>query len=225
MRGVPDQAPDKEAMPSSTPSGDPVTKADEALSRGRRDRVERLAPLELAEWLEARVDSVAERWTEAIAERSAGRTVLLDRVAPRFTALLVRFLPWMLGPYRETIEPLWIRASELFGQVAARRRLAAGEVIEEFQVLREAVIRLMWADPPAVNSSRTALREALRLNRILDRGVTQASVGHTDALFFALFQGSGVPEHLTDDVRYELRNQLQAIRKELDILVRAVALR
>jgi hypothetical protein len=53
--------------------------------------------------------------------------------------------------------------------------------------------------------------------------VTQASVGHTDALFFALFQGSGVPEHLTDDVRYELRQQLQTMHRELDTLVRAVA--
>jgi len=46
-------------------------------------------------------------------------------------------------------------------------------------------------------------------------------VGHTDALFFALFQGSGVPERLSDDVRYEIRNQLEAIRHSLDE-VRAV---
>jgi hypothetical protein len=140
-----------------------------------------------------------------------------------FLGLLVELLPVCLGPLRDQAEPLWLQATELFGSLSAQRGLAAGEVIEELQILREAIIRLMWADPPSMSSSRIALREALRLNRVLDRGVTQASVGHTDALFFALFQGSGVPEHLTDDVRYELRQQLQTIHRELDTLVRAVA--
>lgn len=142
-----------------------------------------------------------------------------------FLELFLDLLPPCLGPLRDQAEPLWLQAAELFGSFAAQRGLAAGEVIEEFQVLREAVIRLMWADPPPVSSSRTALRDALRLNKVLDRGATQASVGHTDALFFALFQGSGVPEHLTDDVRYELRQQLQAIRGELNTYTRATAAR
>ena len=68
-----------------------------------------------------------------------------------------------------------------------------------------------------------ALREVLRINRVIDRGVTHASVGHTDVLFFALFQGSGVPETLTDDVRYEIREQLQAIETEVRALRRVLA--
>jgi len=66
------------------------------------------------------------------------------------------------------------------------------------------------------------LREVLRLNRAIDQLVTYTSVGHTDALFFALFQGSGVPERLSDDVRYELRTQLGAIRRAFDELEGAV---
>ena len=142
-----------------------------------------------------------------------------------FVDLVLELLPATLGPLRRQVEPLWSQAAELFGSFAAQRGLAAGEVIEEFQILREVVIRRLWADPPPTNSSRTALREALRLNRVLDRGVTHASVGHTDALFFALFQGSGVPEHLTDDARYEIREQLQTLRAELETLTRAVSLR
>ncbi len=60
------------------------------------------------------------------------------------------------------------------------------------------------------------LRDVLRLNRAVDVLVTHASVGHTDALFFALFQSSGVPERLSDDVRYEIRLQLERIRAGLE---------
>jgi hypothetical protein len=142
----------------------------------------------------------------------------VEELIQGFLELFLELLPVCLGPLRDQAEPLWLQTAELFGSFSAQRGLAAGEVIEEFQVLREAVIRLLWAAPPPLGSTRTALREALRLNRVLDRGVTQASVGHTDALFFALFQGSGVPEHLTDDVRYELRHQLETIGHELRAL-------
>lgn len=147
----------------------------------------------------------------------------VQELVASFLNLFLELLPACIGPLREQAEPLWLQAAELFGSLAAQRGLAAGEVIEEFQILREAVIRLLWADPPQVNSTRIGLREALRVNRVVDRGVTHASVGHTDALFFALFQGSGVPEHLTDDARYELRNELQAIRRDLHALLEAAA--
>lgn len=184
-----------------------------------------LEPLDFSRWIEDRAHPLAERWLADLQGRDAVWNDGIQELVAGFLDLFLEILPACLGPLREQAEPLWLQAAELFGSLAAQRGLAAGEVIEEFQVLREAVIRLMWADPPAVSSSRTALRDALRLNKVLDRGVTQASVGHTDALFFALFQGSGVPETLTDDVRYELRHQLQTIRGELDVLTRAVAAR
>jgi hypothetical protein len=106
--------------------------------------------------------------------------------------------------------------------MACNRGLAAGEAVEEAQILREGVLRVLYQDPPTTHAGAMGLREVLRLNRAIDQLVTYTSVGHTDALFFALFQGSGVPERLSDDVRYELRTQLGAIRRAFDELEGAV---
>lgn len=131
-----------------------------------------------------------------------------------FTETLVSFLPAFLGPYKEQVEPIWQQATETYGSVAAKRGLAAGEVIEEFQLLREELLRLFYADPPVRSLDRLALRDVLRINRIVDDGVTHASVGHTDALFFALFQGSGAPESLSAEQAVEVREQLRLMRAE-----------
>jgi hypothetical protein len=140
----------------------------------------------------------------------------VEELLELFLEFFLDLLPGLLGPYRDQLDPLWTQASELFGSLAANRGLAAGEAVEEAQFLREAVLRLLYQDPPLAPAGPMGLREVLRLNRILDELVTYASVGHTDALFFALFQGSGVPEKLSDDVRYEIRNQLEALRASLD---------
>jgi hypothetical protein len=182
-----------------------------------------LEPLDFSRWIEDRAHPLAERWLAELQGRDTVWNDGVQELVGSFLELFLELLPACIGPLREQAEPLWLQAAELFGSLAAQRGLAAGEVIEEFQVLREAVIRLLWADPPQVSSSRIGLREALRVNRVVDRGVTHASVGHTDALFFALFQGSGVPEHLTDDARYELRNELQAIRRDLRALLEAAS--
>jgi len=136
-----------------------------------------------------------------------------------FLDLFMKFLPELMGPSREALEPLWTQTSELFGSLACSRGLAAGEAVEETQLLREAVLRALYQDPPRAPAGRMGLREVLRLNRALDQLVTHASVGHTDALFFALFQGSGVPERLGDDARYEVRAQLEGVRAELEDIV------
>jgi hypothetical protein len=100
--------------------------------------------------------------------------------------------------------------------LACKRGLAAGEAVEEVQYLREGILRLLYQAPPIVPAGAMGLREVLRLNRAVDQLVTHASVGHTDALFFALFQSSGVPERLSDEVRYEIRAQLDGIRAGLE---------
>lgn len=115
---------------------------------------------------------------------------------------------------------LWRQTAELYGNVGAMRGLAAGEIIEEFQVLRDSLIRLLYADPPPGGLPRVSLREVLRLNRFVDRGVTHASIGHTDSLFFAHFQGTGVPEKLTPDLVDEVRRQLSGIEVEYEALRR-----
>jgi hypothetical protein len=174
-------------------------------------------------WLRDHARPLGERWIVAVHLPPEDQNHGVRELVESFLELLLELLPHAIGPLRESVESLWIQTSELYGSLAAKRGLAAGEVIEEFQFLREAVIRLLWADPPAIGTDRVALREVLRLNRVLDTGITASSVGHTDALFFALFQGSGIPEQLSDDVRYEMREQLHAIRQELDEVIQASA--
>jgi hypothetical protein len=175
----------------------------------------RVRPAEVAEWLERRLPRLTERWLREIQGRYDAPTRGVNGLLGEFLEILSGFLPAMLGPHREQVEPLWVRASELFGEVAARRGLAAGEVIEEFQILRELVIRLLYQDPPMGGRIPLSLRDVLRLNRAIDRGVTHASVGHTDALFFALFEGSGIPDAPpTVEFMSEMRAQLEDIRWE-----------
>lgn len=180
----------------------------------RRQR--KIDPTELSTWLEGRLQGISERWLSDVHARYDRSAHDVNGLLTEFLTSLVAFLPALLGPHREDVEPLWTRASELFGATAARRGLAAGEVIEEFQILREAVIRFLYQEPPLDGEARLSLREILRLNRAIDRGVTHASVGHTDALFFSLFEGSGIPDTPpTDEMVDEVRLQLDEIRGEL----------
>lgn len=176
----------------------------------------RIKPVELAAWVEMRLPRITQRWLKEVQNRYDPGTRGINGVLEEFLGLLASFLPGMIGPYREQVEPLWTRTSELFGAVAAKRGLAAGEVIEEFQVLREVVIRLLYHEPPLAGRAPVSLREMLRLNRAIDMGVTHASVGHTDALFFSLFEGSGIPDTPpTPELVEDLREELAAIREEL----------
>jgi hypothetical protein len=173
----------------------------------------KLEPSELARWLAERADRIRDRWLSDIGGRD-GWSEPVEELITEFFDLFLAMLPHGLGPFKEQVEPLWVQGAELFGSMAAQRGLAAGEVIEEFQMLRDAVIRFLYAEPPAEGPLRISLRDLLRVNRFIDRGVTQASVGHTDALFFALFQGRGVSEGLTAENVGEIRAQLDTIRRE-----------
>jgi hypothetical protein len=172
---------------------------------------------EFARWFEERSELLAERWLVQVMARrpTSGAEDLLGR----FLTTLAQMLPKCVGAYREHVEPLWLQTAELFGSVAARRGLAAGEGLEEFQFLREIVIRELYADPPA-GGELILLRDLLRLNRVLDRGAVQVAVGHADAIFFALFRGSGVPEHLNEEVVREVSAQLSALAEEFRAVTR-----
>ena len=174
----------------------------------------KLEPSELARWLAERADRIRDRWLSDIRGRGPAWTEPIEELIVEFFDLFLAMLPHGLGPFKEQVEPLWVQGAELFGSMAARRGLAAGEVIEEFQMLRDAVIRFLYAEPPVAGPLKISLRDLLRVNRFIDRGVTQASVGHTDALFFALFQGRGVSEGLTAENVAEIRDQLDGIRRE-----------
>lgn len=182
----------------------------------------RLEPVEFARWVEDREDRIADRWLAEVLGRDAVSDEEQAALMERFFRLLVSMVPATLGPYREQVEPLWVQASELFGQVAAQRGLAAGEVIEEFQILRDVLIRLLYTEPPVAGGARMSLRDILRLNRIIDRGVTQSSVGHTDALFFALFRGTGVPQPLDEELASEVADQLGGLEREFREVMQAL---
>ena len=174
----------------------------------------KLEPLEFAAWVEARAERLAASWLAELLVRQAAASPGLNALLGRFLNTVTAMLPSSLGPYREQVEPLWLQVCELFGSVAAQRGLAVGEAVEEFQILREVLIRALYAEPPADGNVPIPLRDLLRLNRVIDRGVTQVSIGHADVLFFALFQGSGAPEHLSDAVMAEVSEQLSTVHDE-----------
>jgi hypothetical protein len=165
--------------------------------------------------MEERRARLRDRWWSELRRRTEGpQPAEVDALLRDFLDLLVRLVPGALGPYRSQVEPLWREACELFGSVATSRGLAAGEVIEELQLLREGVIKLLYAEGGGTGSDGISLRDLLRLNRVVDRGVTFASVGYTDALFFALFQGSGVRSELTGELVVEVGEQVRMIGEE-----------
>jgi len=176
----------------------------------------RVTPTEFAQWLEGRLPSLQVRWTERIRSTGRMRGDVWDGLIADFVVLITSTLPTLLGPHRDEVEPLWVRAAELFGTAASRRGLAAGEAVEELQILRELVIRDLYGDPPLSGSVPVSLKEVLRLNRAIDRVVTHGSIGHTDALFFQLLEddgrgGVGNPTLAAA----EIERQLSAIRGEL----------
>jgi hypothetical protein len=171
-------------------------------------------PLDLVRYLRDRCEEVAEIWSSEIGARDVGQANGYDGLVLRFTAQLTALLPWLFGPHGTHIQPLWDRTAELFGMVGAKRGLAAGEIIEEFQILRDLLIRTLYRDPPP--EGPLSLRDMLRLNRIVDRGVTHASVGHTDALFFQFFEAQEEPlENSPGDIVREAEAQLALVEQEL----------
>jgi hypothetical protein len=165
-------------------------------------------------WLEQHVESLVSRWVEEVLRR-ANTDPAMDQLLERFLRLLAGLIPKAVGAHRSIVAPIWREAAELYGSLGAQGGLAAGEVVEEFQVLRQAVIRLLFEAPPARFGASFSLGDALGLNRFLDSGVTHASIGHTDTLFFALFQGNGVPQVPTGQLVAEVEKHLAVIEEEL----------
>jgi hypothetical protein len=169
---------------------------------------------ELVVWLRERGPRLAEEWSAELRVKWRERSPCVDGVVGEFLAQLVALLPLLCGPRGEAVQPLWARSCELFGTLAAKRGLAAGEVIEEFQVLRELLIRDLYEMP--LPSGVPPMRDALRLSRAVDRGVTHASVGHTDAMFFDLLEPQGAAGLVSaEEAAKEASAELRVIRDEL----------
>ena len=169
---------------------------------------------QLNDWLLLHSESLTEFWLNEVLNRTSMNQGM-ERLLGRFLRVLVSMLPRAVGYDRAHVTPLWRRAAELYGSLGAQRGLAAGDVVEEFQILREGVIRLLFQAPLGRRDAQLSLTGVLQLNRFLDSGVTHASIGHTDALFFAMFQGSGVPKVPTNELVAEVEEQLQAVEEEL----------
>lgn len=198
------------------PAAETLTRRTAPAPPTLRERPSKGRGVDLADWVEHRIPFLKQRWHRELLAGYDPPPVGTNTLLEDFIDALLSFLPGLLGPHRDQVESVWIRCTELFGTVAAQRGLAAGEVIDEFQLLREAVIRVLYQDPPEGGRTRLSLRDVLRLNRAIDTGVTHASVGHTDALFFALFQGSGIPDAPpTSELMSEVRSQLDAMRNEV----------
>ena len=198
---------------------DTIAPGAASVATGHRARPRRVGPAELTGWLSERTSRLAELWWAEILAREVGPGAVTERVLRRFVDDLLEMLPMLLGPRRELVQPLWKRAAELFGTMAAKRGLAAGEVIEEFNLLRELVIRELYREPPLDARLPLSLRDVLRLSRALDAAVTHASVGHTDAMFFQFFETDGVAPASATDIAGEAERELEAIHAELTAIL------
>lgn len=167
--------------------------------------------------LAASREQLVARWARWISERLAEAPHIRRPTVERQLALLIDILIEMAGPLRRQVAQLWFDACEFYGQVAAARGLAAGEVVEEIQHLRELLIREL-SELIAALPARHSMATVLRLNRQVDKGIAHAVVGYTDALVQNLFsqRGTPIPDPLPaeDDILYRL-SQFEAELKHL----------
>jgi hypothetical protein len=130
------------------------------------------------------------RWSEWLGERMTTSRAVSRPLVERELTLLLDVLTAMVGPLRRETKPIWAKVTEHYGRIAAARGLAAGEVVEEMQYLRELLIRYL-APAIAALRPRQGMALLLRLNRIVDQGVANAVIGYTDALVHTLLPPAG----------------------------------
>ena len=169
--------------------------------------------------LQGQRDPLIAQWSEWIAERMTEAPHIERPTVERHVSLLVDVLIETAGPFRRHATELWYSGCEVYGQTAAARGLAAGEVVEELQQLRELLIRLL-SETIAALPARQSIAAVLRLNRTLDRGIAHAVVGYTDALVEALLNRRGVPIVASEPAEDEVLQRLAHLEEELAELQR-----
>jgi hypothetical protein len=162
-------------------------------------------------------DRLVEQWAQWVTGRVQEAPHVRTPTVERHLALLVDILIESAGPLRRQVAELWFTASEVYGQTAANRGLAAGEVVEELQQLREILIHFL-SEPIATLPARQSMAAVLRLNRILDRGISHAVVGYTDALVETLLNRRGVPIVASEPEEDEVLQRLESLEEELEQL-------
>ena len=126
----------------------------------------------------------------------------------------------MTGPHRREADGLWLSASEWYGRTAALRGLAAGEIVEEFQYLRELVIRHL-SELVILLVPRQSMAAILRLNRLVDTGTAHAVVGYTDALVESLLERQGIPLGAHETEESEVEDRLAQLEAEFAQLMQS----
>jgi hypothetical protein len=159
-------------------------------------------------------DSMVSQWTDWLGDRMTSAPTIPRSTVEREFRLLFDVLTEMVGPLRREVNAVWYHVCEHYGRVASARGLAAGEVVEELQFLRELLIRELAPILVAMRA-RQGMAIMLRLNRVIDKGVAVAVVGYTDALVATLFSQNGVPLSSTKQDVAEVERQLDILEQEL----------
>ncbi len=154
------------------------------------------------------------QWADWLGDRITAAPTIPRATVEREFRLIIDALTAMVGPLRREVGVVWVHVCEHYGRVASARGLAAGEVVEELQHLRELLIRNL-APAFATMRPRQSLAIVLRLNRVLDKGIAVAVVGYTDALVATLFSQNGVPVPSSECDPSEVERQLGALEHEL----------
>ncbi len=168
----------------------------------------------VAQTLSEQQDAIHSEWSDWIAKRLESAPHIRRDTIERQLRLLVELLTVMSGPHRREASGLWLSASEWYGRTAALRGLAAGEIVEEFQYLRELLIRHL-AELVTSLVPRQSMAAALRLSRLVDTGTAHAVVGYTDALVESLLERQGIPLGAHETEESEVEDRLAQLEDEL----------
>lgn len=172
--------------------------------------------LRIGRGIDAAKEELIARWIAWLNERQMGNPTVEVGALERPLRLILTLLVHMTGPLRHEAKEAWFAATELYGRLAEARGLSAGEVVEEVQILRELLL-VHLADLFVALPGRHQLPALLRISRVLDAAVSNATVGYTDALVEKMFSKDGVPVPTADSVQ-ELLNQLHVLEGEARLL-------
>lgn len=172
--------------------------------------------LRIGRGIDAARDNLIARWIGWLSERQSPSPTIDVRVLERPLRLILDLLVHMTGPMRHEAKEPWYAATELYGKLAEARGLSAGEVVEEMQYLRELLL-VDLADLIVALPVRHQMPALLRLSRVLDAAVANATVGYTDALVEKMFSRDGVPVPTADSVA-DLLGQVTALESEARLL-------
>ena len=166
-------------------------------------------------------ESMVSQWADWLGDRMTTAPTIPRSTVEREFRILFDVMTEMVGPLRREVNAVWFHVCEHYGRVGSARGLAAGEVVEELQYLRELLIRNL-APVLVAMRARQGMAIMLRLNRVIDKGVAVAVVGYTDALVATLFAQNGVPLNGSDHDVAEVERQLDVLELELQAVSQQV---